>query len=200
MTMAGEPGLRERKKADLKRRIADTCLALIRERGYDATTIEEIVRRVDVSQPTFYKYFASKDAILREYALQGFGELLAREMTRKGPIVTRMRRYLRAMAEQMTADAPVWYAIAVSNAYNPVRDPGLLTSASAGTRVLEAIMQEGQRTGELTVAFTARRLASMLEGILFRVCLEWGARFPADHSLAKSMDEAFAFFLRAAKA
>ncbi|HEX7481457.1 MAG TPA: helix-turn-helix domain-containing protein, partial [Polyangiales bacterium] len=127
-------GLRERKKADLKRRLADAAIALIRERGYEATTIDEIVRRVDVSQPTFYKYYPSKDAILREHALTGFASLLADELTRTGTIVVRMRRYLRAIAQQMNADRELWYAIAISNAYNPIRDPELLASSEAGTR------------------------------------------------------------------
>ena len=61
-------GLRARKKARLHQGIVDTAVDLFRERGYEKTTIEEIVRRVEISQPTFYKYFGSKDAVLREFA------------------------------------------------------------------------------------------------------------------------------------
>jgi AcrR family transcriptional regulator len=192
------PGLRERKKADLKRRIADAAIALIRERGYEGTTIDEIVRRVDVSQPTFYKYYPSKDAILREHALTGFAALLSDELARSGSIALRMRRFLRAVAEQMNADRQLWYAIAVSNAYNPIRDPELLSSNDAATRGLELTIEEGQRRGEFTLAYPARRLASLLEGIMFRVCLEWGASFPNAHALTDTVDEGFDLFLRAA--
>lgn len=193
------PGLRERKKADLKRRIAEAAIALIRERGYEATTIDEIVRRVDVSQPTFYKYYPSKDAILREHALSGFAALLSSELAASGTIVVRMRRYLQAVARQMTEDRELWYAIAISNAYNPIRDPDLLASSQAGTRVLEAIVAEGQRRGEFTAAYSAERLASLLEGIMFRVCLEWGARFPSTRPLTEAVAEGFDLFLRAAR-
>jgi AcrR family transcriptional regulator len=193
------PGLRERKKADQKRRIAEATLALVRERGYEAATIEEIARRVQVSQPTFYAYYPSKDAVLREHALSGFAALLVEEQARGGDLVTRMRRYFRAVAEQMTQDREVWYAIATSNAYNPIRDPSLLHSSAAATRVLEAVITEGQHTGEFTSEVSALRLASALEGIMFRACLEWGAAFPDDRPLAKRMDEAFDLFLRAAR-
>lgn len=191
--------LRERKKADVRRRIAEAAIALVRERGYDATTIDEIVRRAEVSQPTFYAYYASKDAILREHALSGFRSLIVEELERKGTIATRMRHYLRRIAERIAADRKVWYAIAVSNAYNPVRDPDLLRASDASTRVVEAIVAEGQRRGEFTVAYSAERLASLLEGIIFRVCLEWGARFPGEHSLEQAVDEGFDLFLRAAE-
>ena len=61
-------GLRARKKARLHQGIVDTAVELFRERSYEKTTVEEIVRRVEISQPTFYKYFGSKDAVLREVA------------------------------------------------------------------------------------------------------------------------------------
>ena len=61
-------GLRERKKARTHQGILDTAVELFRERGYEKTTVEEIVRRVEISQPTFYNYFGSKDAVLREVA------------------------------------------------------------------------------------------------------------------------------------
>jgi len=47
------------------------AIALIRERGYERATIDEIARRADVSQPTFYKYYPGKDAILREHEENG---------------------------------------------------------------------------------------------------------------------------------
>jgi len=193
------PGLRERKKADLKRRIAEAAIAVIRERGYETTTIDEIVRRVDISQPTFYKYYASKDAILREHALSGFGAMLADEFSRRGTVAQRMRRYLRTIAQHIAADRQLWYAIAISNVYNPVRDPDLLRSSEATTRALEAVIGEGQRQGEFTRAYAAQRLASLLEGVMFRVCLEWGARFPDDRPLPDCVDEGFDLFLRAAR-
>lgn len=196
---ARAPGLRERKKADLKRRIAEAAIAVICERGYEAATIDEIVRRVDVSQPTFYNYYASKDAILREHALSGFGALLANEVPGGSTIVERMRGYLGTIALQIAADRDLWYAIAISNAYNPVRDPELLRSNDASTRVLEVVIEQGQRQGEFTRAYSAQRLASLLEGVMFRVCLEWGAHFPDERPLPACVDEGFDLFLRAAR-
>jgi AcrR family transcriptional regulator len=198
-TPAPEPGLRERKKADVKRRIAEAAIGLVRERGYEAATIDEIARRADVSQPTFYAYYPSKDAILREHALSGFRPLIAEELARGGAIPVRMRRYLKTIAQRISADRRVWYAIAVSNAYNPVRDPDLLRASDASTRVVEAVIAEGQRRGEFTTAYSAERLASLLEGVMFRVCLEWSARFPDDRPLERAVDEGFDLFLRAAE-
>lgn len=192
------PGLRERKKARLRAQIAETALALFRELGLEGTTVDEVCRRVEISQPTFYKYFPSKEAILAEHAMLGWGELLSGALDAPGSFEARLRACFATIAARMHEDARLWHAIAVSGAYNPVRDPALLRGA-AGTRALERLLAQGQERGELTRDFAAERLASMLEGLMLRVGIEWGAGYLAPRPLAEVMDEALAFFLRAAR-
>jgi TetR/AcrR family transcriptional regulator, cholesterol catabolism regulator len=68
-------GRRERKKQEVEHRIRTAALALFREHGYDATTVEEIAERADVAKGTFFNYFARKDALLEALADDLVGEL-----------------------------------------------------------------------------------------------------------------------------
>ena len=56
--------LRERKKLAAWRAIRAAALQLFDERGYEATTIEDIAAAADVSRATFFNYFASKEAVV----------------------------------------------------------------------------------------------------------------------------------------
>jgi AcrR family transcriptional regulator len=58
------PGLRERKKAMTRAAIQSHALRLFRERGYDATTIEQIIEAAAVSESTLFRYFPTKEDLV----------------------------------------------------------------------------------------------------------------------------------------
>ncbi|MBX9360856.1 TetR/AcrR family transcriptional regulator [Streptomyces sp. WAC04114] len=66
ITPAAQPalGLRERKKIKTRRAIRTATYALIEEQGYDATTIEQIADRAEVSPSTVLRYFPAKEDIV----------------------------------------------------------------------------------------------------------------------------------------
>jgi len=57
-----EPVGREAAAADQRRRILAATAAAVAERGYQETTLEEIVRRARVGYKTFYKHYPDKEA------------------------------------------------------------------------------------------------------------------------------------------
>lgn len=69
---------------DRRRDILDLALALFLEKGYEATTVADIVARAGLSKGAFYHHFAAKDDLLEALAerfarqsLRGFDRLLS---------------------------------------------------------------------------------------------------------------------------
>lgn len=60
-------GLRARKMARTRDQIADAALALFGERGYDATTLEEVAEQADVHKRTLLRYFPTKAHLVLHY-------------------------------------------------------------------------------------------------------------------------------------
>ena len=54
----------EEKKKRVKDRIVSAAWELFYEKGYDATTVDDIIRLSDTSKGSFYYYFDGKDALL----------------------------------------------------------------------------------------------------------------------------------------
>jgi AcrR family transcriptional regulator len=53
--------LRERKRAETRRRIADEAVRLVSEQGIPATTVDQIADAAGVGRATFFRYFESKE-------------------------------------------------------------------------------------------------------------------------------------------
>ncbi len=91
-------GLRELKKQRTRWALIDAALDLFLAQGYEATTVDEIVAAVDVSQRTFFRYFPGKEevalAFLTEYE-EIFVSAVAARPVDEPPIVS-MRTALGA--------------------------------------------------------------------------------------------------------
>ena len=81
----GRPTLTERRKAQTRREIAETALALFAREGYDGVSAEAIAEEARVSLRTFYRYFTGKDAVLSPIVTDGVDELTERLAARPAP-------------------------------------------------------------------------------------------------------------------
>jgi AcrR family transcriptional regulator len=194
-----EVGLRERKKARLRQQIIDTSIKLFRKRGYDNTRVDDIVHMLEISQPTFFRYFPSKDAVLREVGERGYAcicERLRSELSSQAATGERLRRLYVTMAREVEADRQLWQAVVLSGAMDPVRSAELRGHEEAAMSLLREILTQGQKRGEVTRAFPVVHLAEFMEGLYNTVVRQWAVDLTGPHKLTDRVRSAVDFFLR----
>jgi AcrR family transcriptional regulator len=59
-------GLRERKKAQTRRLIADTAARLFAEHGYEQVAVGDVARMADLAEQTVYNYFPTKERLVTD--------------------------------------------------------------------------------------------------------------------------------------
>jgi AcrR family transcriptional regulator len=89
MAPAEDVGRRERKKQHTRDELVAAASRLFAERGFDETTTADIAEAADVSQRTFFRHFASKEAVLygdNEEIAAAFGEAIRSRPADEAPL------------------------------------------------------------------------------------------------------------------
>jgi AcrR family transcriptional regulator len=95
---------RERKKRQTRDALIHAALALFIAKGYEQTTVREITDAVDVSERTFFRYFANKEDLALSLA-RDHTDALMRELAARPPAeppLVALRNALHAAIERLT--------------------------------------------------------------------------------------------------
>lgn len=118
------PARRERKKRQTRDALVRAALTLFEAKGYEQTAIHEITEAVDVSERTFFRYFAGKEDLALSF------------------LRDRMDLFLRALAARPPAEEPL---TAVRQAFHdslrelaPGGGPGVVLHYLSVVRLIEA--------------------------------------------------------------
>lgn len=196
------PGVRERKKAHTRSEIVKAAVRLIRKRGYEQTRVEDIVQALGISQPTFFRYFPSKDGVLREIGLRGFNcksGQLETELSSDSTTAEKLRRLYESYASEVESDRALWQAVVLAGAMDPVRSPELRHAEQLTVGLLRDVLAEGQKRGEITRDFPVSYLAEFMEGLYNTVVRRWSVDMTGPHKLTERARSAVDFFMRAAR-
>ncbi|MEU1181588.1 TetR family transcriptional regulator [Streptomyces sp. NPDC005820] len=170
-----QPGLRERKKIKTREAIRTATYALIREQGYDATTIDQIAERAEVSPSTVFRYFPTKEDIVLtdEYDPVLLEELRARPADEPWPESIRyvMREAVRTGVEE---DAEVARLRTHLMVQVPAVRSRMMESMSVTGRMLCTAIAE--RTGRDPDSLEVRVYAMSLIGGLMETSLYWAEK------------------------
>jgi AcrR family transcriptional regulator len=170
------PNRFERRKQESRGRILAAAFELLRRKGLEATTIEEICERADVAPRTFFNHFPRRDDMVRALAserLQGLHELLVERQSAEDHQPT------PALLVTLFDDVAGWLE-ASGPAYREV--VGSMLAVSAGVErsgelhaAFLTVLKTGAARGEVTERHDPQVLADIVVGSLVAVLLAWTA-------------------------
>ncbi|MEU1403287.1 TetR/AcrR family transcriptional regulator [Streptomyces sp. NPDC005728] len=171
----GQPprlGLRERKKIKTRAAIRDATYALVAEQGYDATTVEQIAERAEVSPSTVFRYFPTKEDIV---LTDEYDEILLEEL-RTRPAdeswADSLRYVMHKAVTSGTAEEPEVGRLRARLAVDvPAVRSRMTENMSATGRLLCRTIAD--RTGLAPDSLEVRVHAMSLVGGLMEVSLYW---------------------------
>lgn len=104
--MDAAPTLRARKKARTRRTLSETALDLFERKGFDATTVDDIAERAEISRSTFFRYFPTKESVLFPHSAKRLSRFRAalRSAGAGSAAFETVRRALLEMAELYVAN------------------------------------------------------------------------------------------------
>ena len=98
---------RERKKQRTRDALIDTGMELFAAKGYERTTVREITEAVDVSERTFFRYFASKEDLVLSFVrdgLTGFAEALMARPAEEDPLTAARNAFGVSLRQRAAAE------------------------------------------------------------------------------------------------
>lgn len=160
------------------------ALELFDERGYDATTASAIAARAGVTEMTFFRHFASKDAVLVD---DPYDPLIAGAVSRQPPELAPLHAAIAGVREAWRAiPAPaateVRERLRIVSRTASLRGALARNSAATSDAIAEALQTRGAAVTESRVA------AAAMIGALNAALLEWADG--TDPDLGSAIDTA----------
>jgi AcrR family transcriptional regulator len=189
------PGRRERRKSEVRQRLFRAALHLFGERGFNATTVEDITQAADVGKGTFFNYFPTKEFLLTEWVELRLDILRAsRAEVEQGELSLRdiLRRLLSNLMEEpgRSHGAARCMLLGLLGS-EPVVSLAQGTAARA-RKILAEMMAAGQKRGEIRRDVTAEDLAQLFQQTFFGFMHLW-VLLP-NQRLSRRLDTAFDLF------
>jgi AcrR family transcriptional regulator len=181
-----EFGLRERKKQQVRERILEVCGRLFRSRGFDATTIDDIVAEVEISRQSFFNYFAGKDAVLAELGLawlrtQADAPRRGASRARGRSVLGGARRSIRGQLRAIEQDRDFMRIVFTrSGLFFPQgvdvggrADEARIDQTRNVFDAIAALMRAGQETGEIRKDVPAQQAAELYVSVMLVTIRLW---------------------------
>jgi TetR/AcrR family transcriptional regulator, cholesterol catabolism regulator len=167
---------RTRRREDTRQKLYEAAVDLIAERGYSATTVDDIALRAGVAKGTVYYNFPSKPALFEELLRHGVGLLTDqfKEAVRGLPPRDAVAALIRTQLEYIQKYR-AFAQLLLSEMWRTNREwqQTLRLLREEAIDVIAGVLEAGVRSGDFPADLDVRLASSALFGVGLVVAVDW---------------------------
>jgi len=172
----GGPGRRRRRQAEVRERLVRSAFTLFAQRGYSATTVEDITNLADVGKGTFFNYFPSKEHVFAAH-VQGQMDKIREFTVQTAQSAEAVDELLYRLAVSLTSaagDSPamlhsIFVAVLSNESVRGIMAGGL----EEGRGSLEELIVLWQQRGEIRTDLAAAAITVGFQRALLGTVFLW---------------------------
>ncbi len=171
MTTNDAPPLsrRERKKRETRLRILEAALILMGERGYDAVKVEDIAKRADVANATFFLHFPTKASLITAFNEMVTDKIVDRLQGFDLPAIEKLELARALVLDEWAQHSNMMRSIVVDAA----RYGDSFDADDSLARLIGDIVKEGQESGDFALEYDPKIVADCLMAGWRAASLQW---------------------------
>ncbi|MEU8247752.1 helix-turn-helix domain-containing protein [Nonomuraea sp. NPDC048916] len=180
-------GRRERNRDAMRARVYEAAVSLFGEKGFTATSFDDIAERADVARATVFNHFRRKDEFLLAWGderRRRLSALLIQESTREVGVVNQLTRCMRALSDVTTQERALTSELLLAW----VRTGAPVLEEPYSAYVFAQIVTDGKARGEVRPDVDPVMAGQLIRDMYLGTLYRWvGASAEPPFSLAEAM-------------
>jgi AcrR family transcriptional regulator len=171
-----DPSRRARRSRETRERLFQAALRLFAERGYLATTVEDITEAADVGKGTFFNYFPSKEHVLSTFGdqrLAYFERARIRVQDERCPAEKALGETIAEITSLDSQGASLYRSIFAAHACSETVRTHFRERIRRCQHIIGSILNSAQRRGEVRTDRDAGEMARLLQQSLLGLTMAW---------------------------
>jgi AcrR family transcriptional regulator len=170
------PSRRTRRAADIRERLYRSALGLFAERGYFATTVEDITEAADLGKGTFFNYFPSKEHVLSTFGDQRlvfFERALDEVRSGKSSAADALASTIAQLTTLDQNEAGLFRSIFAAHACSESVRTHYRERIGRCQRIIATILNIGQTRGDVRSDRSAAEMARIMQQTFMGLTMAW---------------------------
>ena len=185
---------REQRKQEFREKIMEASIQLFEKNGCDATTLEDICEQAEVSRPTFYSYYPSKNDLIKALAeklwLNAATNFTALFLAENQSTQDYIRSFFEMTQQQLSRYDELERDLIRQSMGGDPSDNSNMNMLSGLTSMFETVYRAGQKRGDVSSHYDTDFLAEMSMGVISTTMMKWAVDegYPIDKRLKQLSD------------